>query len=349
VRAHLQKLVERAQSTVPVRVVSAFGESQASNYALALAFAGFMSMFPMILGALSIVGLAIRDPHTEAQFQSLILQIFPSSAQPELEKALHGVKQSAGWLGLISIGGLIWSASSIFGTMEFALSQVFGTKQRDMLRQKAMGLLMMVILVAAIGFTVAINSMTAFLPSAGPSTEIISFLLGAAVMIGLLVALYRLVPNRSFSLGHVLPGAILAGTLIEVLSLAFPIYARFAGGFNTYGAQFALFFLLATWFYLLSELILFGAVFNRFRLGEPRARGLFASPMHEARQSTRPVEAIKHKQDEKAGSEIQPHDEAEIAPRKRPRSKFQRLALGVAAALAAAGGIIRRRGRKIAG
>lgn len=348
-RARLHDLVERAQNTASVRVVSAFGESQASNYALALAFAGFMSMFPMILGALSIIGLAIRDPHTEAQFQSLILHIFPSSAQPELEKALHGVKQSAGWLGLISIGGLIWSASSIFGTMEFALSQVFGTRQRDMLRQKAMGLLMMVILVAAVGFTVAINSVTAFLPSAGSSTEIISFSLGAAVMIGLLVALYRLVPNRTFSLAEVLPGAILAGTLIEVLSLAFPIYARFAGGFDTYGAQFALFFLLATWFYLLSLLILFGAVFNRFRLGEPRARGLFASPMHEARHSARPVEAIKRKQDEKAMSDITARDTPEITPRKTHRSMFQRLALGVAVALAAAGRIIRRRGRKVVG
>jgi membrane protein len=253
-------------------------------------------MFPMILGALSLVGLAVRDPQTEAKFQSLIIQAFPSTAQPELVKALHGVKQSAGWLGLLSIGGLIWSASSIFGTMEFALSEIFGTKQRDMLRQKLMGVLMMLVLVAAIALTVAVNALADILPQAW----IVSLVAGAAVMVGLLVALYRLVPNRTFAVRDVLPGALLAGTLIEVLSLAFPLYARIAGGFNTYGAQFALFFLLATWFYLLSELILFGAVFNRFRLGEPRARGLLASPMHEARQSVRPVEVIKQEQEKAA-------------------------------------------------
>jgi membrane protein len=298
-RARIGRLVQRAQQTAPFRVIHAFGESQASSYALAIAFAGFMSMFPMILGALSLVGLAVRNPQTEAHFQTLILQVFPSTAQPELERALNGVKQSAGWLGLISIGGLIWSASSIFGTMEFALSEIFGTKQRDMLRQKAMGFFMMLILVAAIGLTVAINALAAFLPLAG----IASLVVGAAVMVGLLVALYRLVPNRTFGVRDVLPGALLAGTMIEVLSLAFPLYARIAGGFNTYGAQFALFFLLATWFYLLSELILFGAIFNRFRLGEPRARGLFASPMHEARQSKRPVEAIKQEQEDDARTE----------------------------------------------
>ena len=295
-RSRISRLWERARQTTSLRVISAFGESKASSYALALAFAGFLSMFPMILGALSLVGLAVRDPQTDARFQTLIIQAFPSSAQPELVKALHGVKQSAGWLGLLSIGGLIWSASSIFGTMEFALSEIFGTKQRDMLRQKLMGMLMMFVLVAAIAVTVAVNALADILPQAW----IVSLVAGAAVMVGLLVALYRLVPNRTFAARQVLPGALLAGTLIEVLSLAFPLYARIAGGFNTYGAQFALFFLLATWFYLLSELILFGAVFNRFRLGEPRARGLLASPMHEARQSARPVEVIKQEQDKAA-------------------------------------------------
>ena len=341
-RARFQELIKRAQDTGPVRVINVFGESQASNYALALAFACFMSMFPMILGALSLIGLAIRDPETEARFQTLILQVFPSSAQPELEKALHGVKQSAGWLGLLSIGGLVWSASSIFGTMEFALSEVFGTKQRDMVRQKLMGFFMMLILVAAIVFTVVINALAAFLPLAG----IASFLAGAAVMVLLLVALYRLVPNRTFAVRDLLPGALVAGTLIEVLSLAFPLYARIAGGFNTYGAQFALFFLLATWFYLLSQLILFGAVFNRFRLGEPRARGLLASPMREARPSVRPVEAIKQEQDETVGTERK--EGVETRPRPS-RSLSQRVVLGAAVAVAAVGGVIRRRRGKIAG
>jgi uncharacterized BrkB/YihY/UPF0761 family membrane protein len=56
-RARISRLWERTQQTTPFRVIHAFGESQASSYALALAFAGFMSMFPMILGALSLVGL----------------------------------------------------------------------------------------------------------------------------------------------------------------------------------------------------------------------------------------------------------------------------------------------------
>src|SRR6266571_5199570 len=329
-RVRVLALVQRAQKTMPARVLTAYGESRASNYALALAFAGFMSMFPMIVGALAIIGLAIRDPATNLHFQLLVLQVFPGSAQPELQKALQGVKESAGWLGLVSIAGLIWSSSSIFATMEFALTEIFGTRQRDMLRQRLMALVMMVVLVLAIVVTVGVNAVAGFVPVPAIGT-VISFVIGSVVMVSLLVALYRFVPNRTFRLREVIPGALLCGVLIEVLSLAFPLYARIAGGFNTYGAQFALFFLLATWFYLLSQLILLGAVFNRFRVGEPAARGLIASPMGESREKRRPVESIEQKK-------------AEAQPPMRPRrSIFQRVARGTVVALAVAAGLVRRR------
>lgn len=290
--SRIQSMIERARQTTLARVITAFGESRASSYALALAFAAFMAMFPLILGALSIIGFAVRDPHTESRVHLLILQVFPGSAQPELRGALTGVKESAGWMSVVSLGGLIWSASSIFATMEFALTEIFGTNQRDIFRQKVMGLLMMVVLVVAIVVLLGVNAVAAIFPFAW----ITSFVAGAAVMVTLLVLLYRLVPNRTFTLPQVLPGALLAGVLIEVLTLAFPLYARLAGGFNTYGAQFGLFFLLATWFYLLSELLLLGAVYNRFRMGRPVTLGLIASPAQGSRAAKRPVEAIKEEQ-----------------------------------------------------
>ena len=335
--------VRRAQGTVPARVLSAFGESKASNYAGALAFAGFLAMFPMILGALSIIGLMIRNPGTEAHFQALILQVFPGNAQPELRSAIQGVKQGAGWMGLVSIGGLIWSASGIFATMEFALTEIFGAKQRDMLRQKAMGFVMMLLLIVAVVVTVGVNSISGFLPYAW----IASLLVGALVMVGLLVLLYRFVPNRTFTLREVLPGALLAGILIEVLSLAFPLYARYAGSFNTYGAQFGLFFLLATWLYLLSELLLLGAVYNRFRMGEPSKKGLIASPMGNSRRNKRPVEAIKENQAraEPRLASRQASAGTSLPPARGRRSAFQRVALSLAMAVAVAAGAARRRGR----
>ena len=284
-------MIKRIQGWLPVRVLAAYGESQASNYASALAFAFMLAMFPVILGLLSLVGLAIGDPATETKAQNLIIQSFPGAAQQELLDALRGVKHSAGWMGLLSLAGLLWSASSIFSTMEFAFAQIFGARQRDMVRQKLMGLVMMVLLLVAVGLTVAANAVAALFPFAW----VTGFIIGTVVMVGLLVMLYRFVPNRTFAARDVIPGALLSGFLVEVFSLGFPLYARLAGGFNTYGAQFGLFFLLAAWFYILSELILLGAVFNQFRLGEPMAKGLVASPTRESREVRRPVEVIEDK------------------------------------------------------
>jgi hypothetical protein len=198
--------------------------------------------------------------------------------------------------------------------MEFVFAQIFGIPQRDMVRQKLMGFVMMLLLVAAIGFTVAANTFANFLPFAW----ILSFVIGSVVMIVLLTLLYRLVPNRSYSVRDILPGALLAGLLIEATALIFPLYTRYAGGFSTYGTTFALFFLLAAWFYLLSNLLLLGAVYNRFRLGHPIEPGLIASPAHESRPVQQPADAIRqHKaelESNKAGAA--PSGQPAVRPRR---------------------------------
>ncbi|HEY6874923.1 MAG TPA: YihY/virulence factor BrkB family protein [Candidatus Dormibacteraeota bacterium] len=327
-------MIRKVQGWLPVRVLQAFGASQAANYASALAFNALLSMFPLILGILAVIGLSIRDPATQEKVQSLIIATFPSTAQAELLHALQGVKQSAGWLGLISIGGLIWSGSGVFATMEFAFAEIFGIPQRDTVRQKLMGFVMMIVLVAAVATSVGANAAAALLPGAW----FLSIVVGALVMVTLLVLLYRLVPNRSFKFREVLPGALLAGVLIEALSLAWPVYTRFAGGFNTYGAQFALFLLLATWFYLLSNLILLGAVFNKFRTGEPERLGLIASPMHESREVERAHTVI-----EKKKAEVPP------APPREPRPPATRRVAGYAVlCLALLASLFRRIGRRTA-
>lgn len=299
-------------------------------------------MFPLILGILSILGLAVRDPATEIKIQTLIVQSFPASEQQQhdLLTALHSVKQSAGWFGIVSIAGLMWSASGIFASMEFVFAEIFGIQQRDMVRQKLMGFVMMILLVAAIGLSFAINSLAALLPNI--VSWALSFPVGALVMIVLLVLLYRLVPNRSFGLADILPGAVLSGVLIEVLSLAFPLYARISGNFNTYGKGFALFFLLAAWFYLLSNLILLGAVYNKFRLGEPGDLGLIASPSHQTREVRRPHEAIQHEKkkvvsppDRESGAHLEPRGSVSMP---------NRLAGYVLVGLMAFIGLFRRRG-----
>src|SRR5206468_1908487 len=82
---------------------------------------------------------------------------------------------SAGLLGVVSIGGLIWTGSGVFATMEFAFAQIFGISQRDTVRQKLMGFVMMIVLIVAVGVTVGANVLAGLLPGAW----LLSFVIGA--------------------------------------------------------------------------------------------------------------------------------------------------------------------------
>src|SRR5581483_10917858 len=125
-------MLERLKRTLPVRLGMAFGASQAGSYASALAFSAFMSMFPLILGVLAVIGLLISDPATLSRVTQTVVNSLPGdqAQQNEILGALQGVKRGAGWLGLVSIVGLLWGGTGLFGSMEWVLCQIFGSKQR---------------------------------------------------------------------------------------------------------------------------------------------------------------------------------------------------------------------------
>ncbi len=261
--ASVTRLAERLLATRAGRLVIAYAESGAPNYAAGVAFNAFFTMFPLILGLLAILGLVVRSNEIETQVRITIVSVFPIADHQSLEAALEGVKDNAGWFAAVSIAGLIWSGTSLFCSMEFALDEIYGCRGRDPIRQRLMGLQMLGIFVLAIVVAIAANSAIAFIPD----IPHLGVLVGAAVLVGLMLAIYRVVPNRNVSFSEEWRGAVLAGISIELVTLLFPLYSEITRSFSTYGRGFALMFLLATWLYLLSQLLLIGAVFNRMLVG----------------------------------------------------------------------------------
>jgi membrane protein len=329
----VQTVLKRLGSWRPVQVLMAYGASQGGNYAASLSYNAFLAMFPLILGILSIIGLAVKDPGVQKTLYTGIVSVFPSDAHAQILQTLEGVKHNAGILGILSILGLLWSGTSLFASMEFALTQIFGTKQRDMLRQRAMGLIMVVVFIAAVLFVVGANSALAASPGAGA----IGAVAGAVVLVALLIAIYRFVPNRTFALKDIWPGAVLAGVLVELFSLLFPLYAKISHGFGTYGQQFALFFLLAMWLGFLSQFILVGAVFNKMRLGTPQEEGIVSSPAADSREHKAPNEAIEDQKKSRAGIATDRSAGPVSPPAQHPTAFEARVALGVGIAAAVVG------------
>lgn len=142
--------MERWKRSLPGRLVAAYGESKAANYAAGLAFNALLTMFPLILGLLTVIGLVVQNSALEGRLVGVVISIFPPDAHDQLTQAFKGIKHNVGLLGVVSILGLLWSGTGLFTSMEFALSQVLGSGQRNMLRQRLMGLVMMVVFTTAI-------------------------------------------------------------------------------------------------------------------------------------------------------------------------------------------------------
>jgi membrane protein len=260
--------------TYPGRVIQAYATSQAGNYAGTLAFNAFISMFPLILGLLTVLGLTVHSPQAKQQFLSGALAFFPSDSQAALSAGLTTVQKNTGLLGVVAILGFLWSGSSLFTSMEWVLGRMVGARQRDFLRQRLMALLMTLAYVVAVVGSIGLNAAVAVaqgFPLAGPVA-------GLAVWLLFMLAVYRLVPNRTYRLRRLWRGALLAGGLMEVLTLLWPLYTGLTHNFSTYGAAFALFFVLATWLYFFSQFILLGAVVNRMHCGAPTCGGLICAP-----------------------------------------------------------------------
>jgi membrane protein len=124
-----------------------------------------------------------------------------------------------------------------------------------------MGVVMLGVFVVAVGASVAISTALAI----APGLAVLGFVFGWIVMTGLLMVIYRFVPNRRTRFSEVWPGAVVAGLSIELLNLAFPLYLHLTRGAATYGRSFGFLFVVGTWTYFLSMVLLLGAVITRMR------------------------------------------------------------------------------------
>ena len=78
----------------------------------------------------------------------------------------------------------------------------------------------------------------------------------------LFATVYYVVPNRRQRWKQVLPGALVAGVLLELVTLLFPIYLSLNRGMAAYGKTFGLFFVLMTFFFFLGLITMLGVEVN---------------------------------------------------------------------------------------
>src|SRR5260370_23811244 len=253
----------RLMKTVPGRLIQKFLEDRAPNWAAVIAWNALFAMFPIVIFASSLLGYALRmfGAANDAVYKT-IFSVIPGDPQEQAElfNAVYGVKSQSGVLFIVGLAGLVWGGSALFGAIEQAFAVIYHTKPRDIIRQRLIAFGMVFLFTILVGIAVATSALLPALKHipnipeflySGVAAFILQVVVGITAGFLLFGSTYYVIPNRKQEFRKVIPGALVAGVLFELITLLFPLYISLNNVINQYGTTFGLFFLLMTFCFFL--------------------------------------------------------------------------------------------------
>jgi len=249
------------------------------NLSAALAFYTILSLIPFLL--LLISGAAYLLGSSEAAFMmalSFFNQVFPHASSLVFEEA-KSISQRAEVMGLVGFLSMLWTASVIFSSLEFAMGVVFRVeRRRNFFKAKLLALSLVpgAALVFLLSFSV--TAFSGFLREMEISfwgidlakSALLKFLIGYLfpyLILTLTLAMtYKIIPNTIISFRHALAGGVSCAFLFEVAKHLFTWYIKNYGRYGmTYGGLEAMVILVLWTFYSACILLFCAEVVSAYR------------------------------------------------------------------------------------
>lgn len=259
-------------------VVEGMGSDGASEVVGAIAYYAILSLFPLLLGVISILGFFLPSATVQNQIFQFVETNLPA-AEDVLRLNITGIIQVRGPLGIFSIVALFWSAGAMFAAINRGVNRAWGLNvRRPFVVRKAREVATS--LSACVFFYVAITS-TAVAASfdtgggvvGGLAINLLEFML--VFFIFLLV--YKTMPGTKTYWRYVWPGALFSTAAFELARMFMILYfSRFSHVELVYGSIGSIIILLIFAYYVAFILIMGAEVsseYSRMRLGlSPRPR-----------------------------------------------------------------------------
>jgi membrane protein len=250
----------------------------ATHLAAGVSYFAIFSLFPTLLGVMAIAGIVLNSEAAKQDLLQFITHNLPGSKEfissivPVVEHNVDTLVAVSIPLGIISLVGILWSATGVLAAINRAVDQAWDIPQhRSFFKAKAMQLVM--ILVMGIPFvlsTVAASVVTAVSAIAGQKLGTGGWLVSSvgsltllAIDWGLILLVflfaYRFLPNTKTYWRYIWPGAVIATVLYELGRNLFIWYLEDIARYDTvYGpASSVMVFLF--WVYLSSLILVLGA------------------------------------------------------------------------------------------
>ena len=266
----------------PVRWAGRFlgraAQHQLAGQATIIAFNIIYAMFPLAISMAAIGGFVYRPGPARAELLRAIHAAFPAEVAKAMADAINAAASHSGLLGLVGFLSLFWAGSNLFAALETSFARIFDALPRGAVHQRFVAFLMILASSALLVLSVAASNVALLmrrqsgdaLAGAGAwiNGQALGLLSGWTFAVLMHLVLYLVVPNVRLPIRAVWPGAVLAGTAFQLVTLVFPLYLRYLAGVTRFGAAFRLTFLLMTWSYLVAFILLAGAEINALRLAD---------------------------------------------------------------------------------
>jgi membrane protein len=272
----ISELPASASGGVLKRTFREFNDDHLTDLAAALTYYGVLSIFPMIIVIVSILGL-IGHSATQPLIDNLST-VAPGPARQIFTSAIRNVQQHRGTAGVLFVAGLLvalWSASGYIAAFMRASNTVWDIEEGRPIYKtiplRVLVTIITVILITASALAVVLTGSLAHkvgnLIGLG-STAVTVFDIAKWPIMLLFVALilsilYYAGPNvRQPGFRWVTPGSAVAVLVWLIVSGAFALYVASFSSYNkTYGTLGGVVAFLV-WLWLTNVVILFGAELN---------------------------------------------------------------------------------------
>lgn len=286
----LQDLDRRQQRSPRLSFLAAvlkkFGEDQGGQLAALIAYYGFVSLFPLLLVLVTVLGFVLQgDPSEQTRILNGALGQFPIIRGQLKLQPLTG----SGAALTIGVLGSLLAGMGITGATQNAFNRIWSVPSKDrpnFLRARLRGLGMLALL-----GTLSIVSTTAagFVGSASHAAPDVAagILVAFAFNLALFMTAFKLLTAVDVTWRELLPGVIVAAVFWQLL--------QHLGGFYVdhelkrtgplYGV-FALVLGLLAWLYLGAQLTILAAEINVVRVRRLWPRSFFSDPPRDDPEST---------------------------------------------------------------
>jgi membrane protein len=231
-----------------------------------------LSLLPLALVALFVLGHVLRGANVETSVIADIHRILPGTENSNLTGTINGLERHATTIGVLALLSSVWVGASFWGALDTAFCRIYRSPCRPWLVQKRFALTMLLVTLAFIGLTVglpalqsAVASGTDDLPfglNAAHTVYLLTLAGGLLALFAILCLVYRVVPNEPVPWHGIWPGAAGAAAAIAIVEYGFPIYLQNGSTITTLGGTFVFIVIVLLWFYVVALIILGGAVLN---------------------------------------------------------------------------------------